>query len=271
MIWKNGHWRKGTLNKYLGNQEQTWIYEVIRIQNACPVFLSEHLDRLRHGAVSIDAPTLFTSHELTEGIFGLIAQTESSIGNIRIQVDQQSGSTMMGFITHHYPTYNDYQTGISLSLLQIERINPNIKYWNPDVRKSADNHIKMTGSYETILVNQEGYLTEGSRSNLFGIQNGKLITPPLKQVLPGITRQIVLKIAQEITLPIFESHIHKTELDKFESFFISGTSPGVLPVRKIDSNTFAANTPIIRQLSTLYQEASKQSIYQTLIKIRNIK
>lgn len=271
MIWKNGHWRNGILHKYLGNGDRTWIYEVIRVQEACPVFISEHLDRLWQGATNIQVPLLFEPNELTAGIFDLIELEKSSVGNIRIQVDQESGLTLMGFIPHQYPAQEDYQNGISVALLQTERSNPNVKSWNPQVRRYADEHMNQTASYEVILVDQEGYLTEGSRSNLFGIQNGRLITPPLEQVLPGITRQILLRLASENKMSLNESRIHQTEIHQFESFFISGTSPGLLPVRKIDRNSYSPGNPIIRKLSALYQEAIEQNIDQTVKSNRNPK
>jgi len=269
MIWENGQWREGNLNKYLENGKRKWIYEVVRIQEACPIFITEHLNRLWQGAANIKIPLLFKPSEITAGLFDLIDQEKYPFGNIRIQVDQKSGLTLMGFIPHHYPAYDDYQNGISVTLLQTERTNPNVKCWNPNVRRSADEHISKTDSYEAILVNQGGYLTEGSRSNLFGIKSGELFTPPLEQVLPGITRQVLLRLARENALPLKEARIHKTELGLFESFFVSGTSPGVLPVRKIEGNAFAPNNPITKQLSTLYTEAIKQNIDQTVRNFRN--
>ncbi|MEA1876110.1 MAG: aminotransferase class IV [Bacteroidota bacterium] len=271
MIWENGHWRDGTLHQYFENGNRTWIYEVIRVQEACPVFISEHLDRLWQGATNNHVPLLFEPNELAAGIFALIKKGLSSVGNIRIQVDQESGLTLMGVIPHRYPSPDDYQNGISVALLQTERSNPNVKSWNPLVRQYADRHMNQTASYEVVLVDQEGYLTEGSRSNLFGIQNGRLITPPLEQVLPGITRQILLRLAHENKIPLKEARIHQTELYQFESFFISGTSPGILPVRKIDDHSFSPDSSIIRKLSALYRSAIEQNIDQTVKSNRNPK
>ncbi|MCK5821081.1 MAG: aminotransferase class IV family protein [Bacteroidales bacterium] len=269
MIWENGHWRDGSLNNYITNGVKTWVYEVVRVEKSYPVFISEHLNRLWQGAKNIHVPLLFTQSDLITGIFDLVSHEKTKSGNIRIQVDQKSGFTMMGFIPHHYPSPANYQNGIQVALLQTERTKPNVKSWNPNVRKSADQYMHQTGSYEAILVNQEGYMTEGSRSNLFGVQNGTLITPPLEQVLPGITRQVIIKLAFENSLPLKEARIHKSELDQFEAFFISGTSPGILPVRKIEAINYSPRNSIIEKLSALYKKAIEIDIDQTAKNIWN--
>ncbi len=263
MIWRNGHWHNNSLQKNLENGAKKWIYEVIRVHDACPVFISEHLDRLWQGATNIKVPLLHKQRVLFDGLFELIEKEKLSIGNIRIQVDQQSGLTLIGFIPHRYPSSDDYDNGISVALLNAERGIPNVKSWNPLIRRSADEQMRQSGSYETILVNQQGFLTEGSRSNFFGIKNGQVITPPVKQVLPGITRQVLLRLAQENGILLTEAYIHKTEIDQFESFFITGTSPGVLSIREIDDHAFPLENLIVQNLSALYQEAIKEDIDQT--------
>ena len=207
---------------------------------------------------------------MTVGLFDLIDHEKISCGNVRIQIDQLSGKTLMGFIPHHYPSTESYKKGISVLLLQTERSNPNIKSWNPQVRKTADAIIKQSGSYEVILVNKNGFLTEGSRSNLFGIQSGRIITPPLEFVLPGITRQILISLSKENGLALSEKPIHLSEIDQFEAFFISGTSTGVLPVQQVDQYRFDTKNTPMQELSKLYQETVSQYISQSVKLYRKI-
>lgn len=264
MIWFNGKLLDEALSSYPSMPSGACIYEVIRISEGHPVFFREHTDRLNQTLQSTQTPKRYEAGIIRAGLAELISQTGILSGNIRIQVSRNTGDMAMGFIPHHYPTPEQYRLGIRLELFRQERKDPNLKIWNPDVRMAADAWIKKTGAYEVLLVHPEGYVTEGSRSNFFAWRNQALITPPLSQVLPGITRQVIFRICQENDIPLSEQTIHIQELSSFTGMFISGTSPGILPVRQIGKIHYPVDLPPVRKLLDYYEKEVKQNSTQAV-------
>lgn len=263
MIWHNGQIKEGELEKYPASTDKGWIYEVLRVIESTPVFLEEHLNRFWDAGRTTDLPLSFPREELIVGFFDIIGVNNVKSGNIRLQADLALGNTMIGFIPHKYPTEEDYQAGVNVCLTELQRENPEIKTWNKDVRISADQIIRNLGVYETILTSPEGFIQEGSRSNIFGIRKGILITPPSNTVLPGITRMKIIELAGKINMPVREEKIHKEELYTFQSFFLTGTSPGILPIKSIGSIQFNCKSFICNNLRQSYRNEIQMDITKT--------
>lgn len=266
MLWLNGNLIQENMVAKPSQPSGAYIYEVIRINDGIPVFLQEHLLRLDQSIKATQTKSTYDVSVISLGIFKLIAKTGIISGNIRIQVSQENGDTTIGFIPHHYPEKHDYQVGIRTELLHAERSDPNLKLWNPTVRKAADHQISQSGCYEVILVNNRNCLTEGSRSNIFAIRKKILITPPIEQVLPGITRKIIIQLALQNQIDFQETEIQIDDLSGLEAVFISGTSPGILPVNQLDSFFYQSQHPLTSRLSSLYQDMIKQNISETVSK-----
>ena len=79
-----------------------------------------------------------------------------------------------------------------------ERENPNAKIINLSFREKVNKKIREKNAYEAILVDRKGYITEGSKSNIFMIKDNMLLTSPVKAVLPGVTRGEIIDIAEEV-------------------------------------------------------------------------
>jgi branched-chain amino acid aminotransferase len=112
------------------------------------------------------------------------------------------------------------------------------------------------GFDEAILLNQAGYVCEGTGENLFIIRNGKLATPPLDDnILPGITRSTVMDIAyNEMELGVEERHILRSELYIADELFLTGTAAHLTPVGKVDNRSIGDGNmgSVTRELQTLY-------------------
>jgi branched-chain amino acid aminotransferase len=114
----------------------------------------------------------------------------------------------------------------------------------PAVAKAGANYmnsqlIKMeailNGFSEGIALDDRGYVSEGSGENLFMVNNGKLITPPLgSSVLPGITRDSVIQIARELGIEVIETTIQRASLYLADELFFTGTAAEVTPIRSVD-------------------------------------
>ncbi|MEK7729399.1 MAG: D-amino acid aminotransferase [candidate division KSB1 bacterium] len=114
-------------------------------------------------------------------------------------------------------------------------------------------------AYEALFV-REGFVTEGSHSNFFAVANGTLHTHPISPaILPGITRQVVLKLCHELQLHVEETPLAATQLPEASEAFLSLTSAEVLPVIKVDDKKISEGKPgeITQRLQRAFGEYVK--------------
>lgn len=98
----------------------------------------------------------------------------------------------------------------------------------------ASMEAKKVGADEAILLDDDGYVAEGAGENIFIVKNGKLYTPSLGAILPGITRASVIKIARDSGMAVIEKKISVKELKDADEAFFTGTAVEICPVVKID-------------------------------------
>jgi branched-chain amino acid aminotransferase len=126
----------------------------------------------------------------------------------------------------------------------------------------AKREAKMAGYDEAVLMDVQGYVSEGSGENLFIVKNGKLCTPPLSaSILEGVTRDTVLKLALEEGIPVSEEMITRDQLYLCDEAFFTGTAAEVTPIREVDNRRVGEGTvgPITKQLQQRYFEVVKGS------------
>jgi branched-chain amino acid aminotransferase len=144
------------------------------------------------------------------------------------------------------------ENGVVCGLLHTERNDPNAKVVQAGLRETADRMISEKRYYEVLLVNKKGEITEGSRSNVFFLKDGIFITSPSEDVLPGITRQKALEIISKTGMKVIMKSISIDELTDVDGAFLTGTSPKVLPIRKIGDYTLCVKFPEINQMVMAY-------------------
>jgi len=187
---------------------------------------------------------------ILKSLKALLVENQFTAGNIRFCLQKKSGNNpdlICFFTPWFYPDECTYLSGVQLATYSHERPNPGIKKWDDKFRSDVRQCIRDHGVYEALLLNSEGEITEGSRSNVFFIDaSDRLLTPPGHSVLPGITRKYVLQICRDMGIDVIERVISLPELKDLPACFISGTSPKVLPVRQIDQYRFWADHPLLR-------------------------
>ncbi len=229
------------------------VYEVIRLTGGKPQFLKEHYERLEKSLASMGIPVPFTCEYLADRIDDLVAEIGIEDHNVKLEVDV-GGHSIMYLNPTHYPSEKMYETGVRTGLFRGERKNPNIKMMDHDLRDATDKAIRSGGLYEVILVNGDGRITEGSRSNVFFIRDGEVYTAPSDEVLLGVTRTMIIRIIEKAGIPIHYCSVKKDELGSFDAAFISGTSPKVLPIACIDGITYDVNDPLLRYIMEKYDK-----------------
>lgn len=107
----------------------------------------------------------------------------------------------------------------------------------------AKQEVKQDGYDEAILLDTEGYISEGTGENVFIVRKGVLKTTPLTSILDGITRNSVIQLAQEFNIPVVEERFTRDALYVADEVFLTGTAAEVAPVREIDSRQIGTGSP----------------------------
>jgi branched-chain amino acid aminotransferase len=109
------------------------------------------------------------------------------------------------------------------------------------------------GYDEAILLTDDGYIADGSGENVFVVRDGTITTPPLStSILPGITRNSVIQIAQDLGYTVEETHLIRTDLYLADEIFMTGTAAEVTPIRSVDDQEIGPPGEITLKLQKAY-------------------
>ncbi|NMA86338.1 MAG: aminotransferase class IV [Tissierellia bacterium] len=240
------------------------IYEVIRIIDGVPLFLEEHLERMRKSAEIVDYKIHRTDDEIKKDIRRLIAENKIENLNVKLicaDVENIGQVFLVFFIKSFYPPKEYYENGIHTTLFHYERQNPNAKVQIGDFKMEVAKKLEEEKAFEALLVNQSGYIPEGSRSNMFFVKEKQLYTAPQGDVLLGITRKHIFQVCEELNIKIIEENIHVGDLDKLDGAFMTGTSVNVLPISTIDHIKLdSINNKMIQDINKGYVDKMKKYI-----------
>jgi len=230
------------------------VYEVIRLIDGVALFLEDHFDRLKRSMQIQGLMFQMDFQDFKRNITELARQNQRMEDNIKFICSVVEGNIqwVFSFIPHSYPTEHDYERGITTDLLHAERRNPNAKVVQADIRDVANQMIADLKLYEVLLVDGNGMITEGSRSNVFFVKSGIFYTAPALMVLEGITRQKVIDCLKGLNFQIVEQAVSEVEIIDFDAVFLTGTSPKVLPVRKVREQMFDVGNHAVLSLMDSY-------------------
>lgn len=120
------------------------------------------------------------------------------------------------------------------------------------MRQRISEFIRAENLYDALLVGEDETITEGSKTNVFFVKKATLYTAPGDMVLKGITRQKVFDLCKQLNYKIIERSISIITLHKYEAAFFSGTSPKILPIRRIANIQYDVTHPVVKTLMTAY-------------------
>ncbi len=250
----------------------TCIFEGERAYNGKIFKSEEHTQRLFRSAEIIRMDMAkFDAAEINRAKEKLLEL--NNLTNAYIRVSAWRGSEQMGIdisktVTHlaiaawDWGKYFDpsvAEKGISLMTSEWVRPAPNMA---PIHSKTASNYNMgciakneaTERGYDDVLINDfEGNLAECSGANLFLVINGEIYTPTADRFLNGITRQTVMKIANDKGYKVHEQRIHPNRLKETQEVFVTGSAAEVTPIGKIDDISFNVG-PITRDLMQAYSD-----------------
>jgi len=118
----------------------------------------------------------------------------------------------------------------------------------------AHKEAEMDGYDEALLLDTDGFVSEGSGENIFIVRDGKLYTPDPSSALVGLTRDTIIQLAQENGIEVIEKRITRDEVYIADEAFFTGTAAEVTPIRELDNRTIGEGTrgPITAKLQALY-------------------
>lgn len=239
----------------------TSIYEVIKVERGLPVFLENHLNRLFDSADISNLKINESYCDFEKLIAELIKKNEVQFGKLKIMVhfenihSKPEKNLLIYFTPHSKLPSRIYENGVKVGICDAIRINPNAKIYNSDARKRANQRILNEKLFEVLLVDNEGFITEGSRSNIFFIQDNQLLTPPQTDVLNGITRQKIIEICKQNDIPLSVKKLNYSEIHKIDALFLTGTSIKVLPVKSLEKFQFNNKHILLKKMMQLYSQS----------------
>jgi branched-chain amino acid aminotransferase len=277
-IWRNGHmipWEQATLHvmSHVVNYGSS-VFEGIRCYahpKGPAIFRAqEHMQRLLDSAKIYRMEPEYTRDELVSAMIELVKENQVSPCYIRPIVVRGYGeagvnplSSPVDVYIANYP-WGKYlgkggDEGVDVCVSSWTRIAPNTL---PAMAKSGANYmnsqlIKMeailNGYVEGIALDAAGYVSEGSGENLFLVRQGNLYTAPLgNSVLPGITRDSVIRIAKDLRISVLEQPIPREMLYIADEVFFSGTAAEITPIRSVDKISVGKGLvgPVTRAIQT---------------------
>ncbi len=175
-------------------------------------------------------------------------------------VNPFNSPTEVYIINYEWGKYlgSDIEQGVDVCVSSWTRIAPNTL---PAMAKAGANYMNsqlikmeaiMNGYVEGIALDSSGFVSEGSGENLFVVRQGTLLTAPLgNSVLPGITRDSVIRLAHELRIPIVEQMIPREMLYIADEVFFTGTAAEITPVRSVDKISVGKGTmgPVTRKIA----------------------
>ena len=252
------------------------VFEGIRAYNGRVFRLLEHIDRLFDSARTIDLTPPVSKEEMAGIILETLRKNRLSNGYIRPIITRGVGD--LGLDPRKCPKpsviviavewgamFGDlYEKGLKATTVSVRRnpaesLPPNVKslnYLNNILGKIEANY---TGADEAIFFDTNGYLSEGSGDNIFIVKNGVIFTPPTLNNLRGITRAVVLEIAQSLGITIIEQNLGYYDMYTADEVFVTGTAAEVAPIVLADGRSIGNGKPgpITRQLMAAFKTVTE--------------
>ena len=234
--------------------------------------LQDHTRRLFQSAHIVGIQIPFEEDAINQAQLEVFARNELQEGYLRPMV--YLGSEALGLratglsvgvsiAAWPWPDYMDpgaRDNGITLRTSSFTRHHVNITMCKAKTNGNYVNSIMALsealacGADEAMMLDNEGYVAEGSGENLFIVRNGQLHTPELTSCLAGITRDTVVQLAEDLGLTVTERRITRDEVYIADEAFMTGTAAEVLPVREVDGRQIGVGRrgPVTEQLQTAY-------------------
>ncbi len=239
--------------------------------------LNDHTKRLFNSAHILGMNIPFTPEEISQAQLDTVRINQLSSGYIRplcFYGSEEMGLRAKNLKTHvivaswEWPKYmseEDQEKGIKVRTSSYTRHHVNITMCKA---KTSGNYVNSilaieeafaSGCQEALMLDNEGYVAEGTGENVFIIRDGELHTPALSSCLDGITRKTIMKLAEDFGIKYIERQITRDEVYVADEAFFTGTAAEVVPIASLDGRAIGNGKrgPLTEKLQKKYFEITK--------------
>lgn len=248
------------------------LFETMRAYDGRIFRLDRHLARLQQSAETLGIASRLASSELQKACYDILKANRLSEARLRLTIsagegdmtpnpDTCSGITVFIAVRRLAPLAPEsYEKGFNtvLSSLRrnsqspLSRLKSTCYLENVLARQEA----RIAGADEALLLNERGFVAEGSTTNIFLVRNERLVTPSLESgSLPGITREAVLELAQSLRIKAVEREVTLGELAEAEEAFLTNSVLEIMPLTRFGDKPVgsAKPGPLTRRLMSAYR------------------
>ncbi len=278
--WKNAtvHLITHTLHYGAGAFEGVRFYDTPK---GTAVFrLADHTKRLFYSAKAIGVKMPYSQKQINEVVVKLLKKNGVKSGYIRplvwygeghMGVNPKGAPINVAIASWPWGAYLA-QESIKMMTSSFIRIHPQSTVADAKINGHYANSIqavlevKKKGFDEALFLDYKGNVAEGAAENIFMVKKGVVITPPVGSILPGITRDSIMKLAKDLGYKVIEKTIKLKDLYGADEVFLTGTAAEVVPVRQIDKKTIAKGKvgPVTKALNVAFMDivAGKNQKYK---------
>jgi len=237
--------------------EEPMFYEVVRLVDGQPLFWDDHCQRLLK---SVGDRFAVDTDRLLRDSWQLIESLGEQARQANLRLVLKASDFVIHLSPTYYPTPEQFAAGVPVTLLHQERKTPNIKTIDPDYKAAVAAGFAAGGPFgapfELLLVNRQGRITEGSRSNVFFVRGDTVISAPDELILLGITRRHVISAIRTAgaRLEIDLLSVEDIESGAADAAFLTGSPIDILPISAIGATRLpSAGNPLITAIHEAYQ------------------
>lgn len=237
------------------------VYETMRAYWGKLFLLKKHLARLKHSADAISLKLPMRLDKIGDALNEALSINKLQEAYVRLHLSRGPGEigldpalcvaptmVIVAKPFHDYPAAY-YEQGVSVAIVTTRRnhplaLPPSVKGTNFLNNILAKIEAIQAGAYEGIMLNWEGYVAEGTISNIFMVRKGVLYTPHLDTgILEGVTRDLVLRLAKRKKIPVKEVMLRPKDLIASNECFITNTTMEIMPVTTVDKKKIGKGIP----------------------------
>ena len=263
------------------------LFETMRAYHGTIFLLERHLNRLLRSSRVIGLDSKLSDIDLGKAFIDVLRANDLEDARLRLTVSRGEVDLFPGPSTCDTPTVlvtarsysalspqmynNGYKAGISSLRRYSQSPLSRLKSVNYLLSILAKMESEAAGLDESLLLNEHGFIAEGSISNVFfATSHSGLVTPPLESgVLPGITREVVMELANTLGINVAESEVRLEDMGQFDEAFLTNSVIEIMPLVEVRDDagniiTIGSGKPgkLTKQLMSAYKEMVEQQTYQ---------
>ena len=273
-IWHNGKfvpWKDANIHILTQSLHySSSVYEGIRIYEGKAFKLKEHLERLLESAKILKLDISYSLNDLIDISNQVISQHDISFGYMRPLIWRGSKSLKIGatdnsieiMIAAWETSAKDFYAQKPMKLMVSKWIKPPVNVMPSQCKSAGHYNMLIVAKYEAmesgyndaLMLDEHGYISECTTSNIFFVKDSKLYTPNITYALNGITRQTIIEIAKNMDIETIECNISLNDLNQYNECFITGTAAEIQKVTSINNEMKFNDNKLTEELYRKYKE-----------------